>query len=150
MMTPLLAQAVRRARLCPAPVPSAPAAPAAPLKLTWRPPMLVEVIAPGPPSIRRIQVVVCDRYRLTLGDLIGPSRSRGGRGPDVVTPRQVAMYLCYEMLGERWGRPYIGSRFGRRDATTVLAACRKITRLRTTDAALDATLTELERELRGS
>ena len=55
-----------------------------------------------------------------IGNLNGPARKR-----DVVLVRQVAMYICRELL-ENSSLPMIGRFFGKRDHTTALHACRKV------------------------
>ena len=54
-----------------------------------------------------------------IGNLNGPARKR-----DVVLVRQVAMYICKELL-ENKSYPMIGKHFGGRDHTTALHAHRK-------------------------
>jgi chromosomal replication initiator protein len=56
----------------------------------------------------------------------------------VARPRQIAMYLSRELTKQSFGE--IGRRFGCRDHTTVLHACRQIDRLR-------ATLPEVENDI---
>jgi chromosomal replication initiation ATPase DnaA len=57
---------------------------------------------------------------VTLHDLRSNRRTA-----KVVTPRQIAMYLCREMTNK--SLPDIGRRFGGRDHTTVLHAVNKVT-----------------------
>lgn len=61
---------------------------------------------------------VCDHYRVRRQKLIGKSRPK-----NIAFPRQVAMYLCREMLNLSYGE--IGNIFDR-DHTTVLYAYEKI------------------------
>lgn len=58
-------------------------------------------------------------YGFSLDDLCGPSRSR-----NLVSARQVAMYLCRELTDLSF--PKVGQAFGGRDHTTVMHAERKI------------------------
>lgn len=80
-------------------------------------------------SIEDIQRRTAEFYKLELRDLHSPQRSRR-----VARPRQVAMYLARE-LTER-SLPEIGRRFGGRDHTTVLHACRRIAALCAEDPIL--------------
>jgi chromosomal replication initiator protein len=48
-----------------------------------------------------------------------------------VRPRQIAMYLCRELLDK--SLPYIGQRFGGRDHTTVLHAVKRVEPVAWTD-----------------
>jgi chromosomal replication initiator protein len=80
-------------------------------------------------SIEDIQRRTAEFYKLELRDFHSPQRSRR-----VARPRQVAMYLARE-LTER-SLPEIGRRFGGRDHTTVLHACRRIAALCEEDPVL--------------
>ena len=61
---------------------------------------------------------VADRHGVTIPALLGDSRARA-----VCWPRFEAMYLLRTKLG--WSSPQIGRRFGNRDHTSVLAACKR-------------------------
>jgi chromosomal replication initiator protein len=74
--------------------------------------------AGGPPSVERIQELVAEAFGLTREELL--SASRAAR---VTWPRQVAMYLAREHTRETL--PAIGARFGGRDHSTVLHACKR-------------------------
>jgi chromosomal replication initiator protein len=67
----------------------------------------------------RIQSIVSDFYNITVEDLIGKKRHS-----KYILPRHISMYL----IKSRYNIPYktIGSLFGDRDHSTVLAACEKI------------------------
>jgi chromosomal replication initiator protein len=58
-------------------------------------------------------------FGLSIDDLCGPSRSR-----NLVTGRQIAMYLCRELTA--LSLPKIGQQFGGRDHTTVMYANNRI------------------------
>ena len=73
------------------------------------------------PTIVSIQKAVADFYGLRVDDL----RSRG-RNKSIVLPRQVAMYLCREIV--KASLPDIGDGFGGKDHSTVIHACEKIKR----------------------
>jgi chromosomal replication initiator protein len=73
-------------------------------------------------SIEDIQRKIADFYKLDLRDFQSSQRSRR-----VARPRQVAMFLA-RAITER-SLPEIGRRFGGRDHTTVLHACRRIAAL---------------------
>jgi chromosomal replication initiator protein len=70
-------------------------------------------------SIDDIQRKAAEFYKLDLRDFVSKQRSRR-----VARPRQIAMYLSRQ-LTER-SLPEIGRRFGGRDHTTVLHACKTI------------------------
>lgn len=70
-------------------------------------------------DIKSIQEIVAEYFGISLGDLLGKRRDQR-----VVRPRQVAMYLCKEMIGASY--PEIGAQFGGKDHTTVMHAFRKV------------------------
>jgi chromosomal replication initiator protein len=70
-------------------------------------------------SIEDIQRKTAEYYKLDVRDFHSPQRARR-----VARPRQVAMYLA-RILTTR-SLPEIGRRFGGRDHTTVLHACRRV------------------------
>ena len=80
-------------------------------------------------TIARIQDAVCERFSLTVQELVSPRRSQA-----VAYPRQVAMYLSRELTDA--SLPKIGKEFGGRDHTTVLHANAKITRMISEDRAV--------------
>jgi len=73
-------------------------------------------------SIEDIQRKTAEYYKLEVRDFHSPLRTRR-----VARPRQVAMYLSRELTMR--SLPEIGRRFGGRDHTTVLHACRRISAL---------------------
>lgn len=73
-------------------------------------------------SIDNIQRIVAEYYKLRVADLQSKSRAR-----NVARPRQLAMYFAKEYTSLSLDR--IGNRFGGRDHTTVLYACRKVAEL---------------------
>ncbi len=74
-------------------------------------------------SIENIQKTVADYYKIRIADMHSKKRSRA-----IARPRQVAMALTKELT--ELSLPEIGHRFGGRDHTTVLHACRQIAQLR--------------------
>ena len=70
-------------------------------------------------SIEDIQRRTAEFYKLEVRDFHSPQRARR-----VARPRQVAMYLARKLTSR--SLPEIGRRFGGRDHTTVLHACRRI------------------------
>lgn len=87
----------------------------------------VDTILRGGTSVRKVSIEDIQRkaaefYKLDLRDFVSKQRSRR-----VARPRQIAMYLSRQ-LTER-SLPEIGRRFGGRDHTTVLHACKRIEEL---------------------
>ena len=89
-------------------------------------------------TINLIQRVVADYFQLSVEDLKCKRKDR-----DVTYPRQIAMYLCRDMIGSTTTQ--IGRDFGGRHHTTVMYACEIITSQRMKDTHLNHTLEELER-----
>jgi chromosomal replication initiator protein len=74
----------------------------------------------GGAAIERIQALTAETFGLSADELVGP-----GRAPRLAWARQVAMYLARQHTNETL--PAIGARFGGRNHTTVLHACRRAT-----------------------
>lgn len=91
-------------------------------------------------SIQFIQRVVADYYQITTEDLRSKRKDR-----DVSVPRQIAMYLCRQLMGATTTQ--IGRDFGGRHYSTVMYACETIASQRSQDKELDRHLHELERKL---
>ncbi len=70
-------------------------------------------------SIEYIQEVVAKYFNITVEELKGSRRSA-----DIAFPRQLAMYLCRDIA--QISTPKIGQAFGKRDHSTVMHACNKI------------------------
>ncbi|MDD9858732.1 MAG: chromosomal replication initiator protein DnaA [Gammaproteobacteria bacterium] len=89
-------------------------------------------------SIENIQQTVAEYYKLRVTDLLSKKRSR-----NIARPRQLAMFLAKEYTN--LSLPQIGARFGGRDHTTVLYACRRIEELIQTDPGIKEDYRNLER-----
>lgn len=89
-----------------------------------------------PITIDTIQEVVADYYHLKVDDFKNKRRDRA-----IAYPRQIAMYLCREILEEPLQK--VGQEFGGRDHTTVLHAYEKISTERITDDNLNRAINEL-------
>lgn len=89
-------------------------------------------------KIIAIQILVAGWYRMSVDDLTCHRRfSR------LVKPRQVAMYLCRDLLDRSF--PEIGRRFGGRDHTTIMYGVRRIQAATKVDADLAYDVAHLER-----
>jgi chromosomal replication initiator protein len=94
--------------------------------------------AGGPPTVERIQELTAEAFGCSQQDLVSHSRR-----PQHARARQVAMYLARTHTAETL--PGIGARFGGRNHTTVLHACRRTAErvdADPEDAALVRSLTE--------
>jgi chromosomal replication initiator protein len=92
-------------------------------------------------TVKRIQEVVADYYGLTPDKMTSKSQHFA-----YAHPRQLAMYLCREMLGR--SRADIGRRFGGRDHTTVIHALKRVRDRLTTNENLVEDVAAIKRRLR--
>jgi len=93
-----------------------------------------------PLSIARIQQLVGEHFSLTVPELTARTRIH-----EVVHARQIAMYLCRQLLNASF--PSIARAFGGKDHSTVIHACTKI-RDEMNDSAVQALIDELGTKLR--
>ena len=93
-----------------------------------------------PLSVDMIQKIVASYYQLKILDLKSSKRHKA-----LIRPRQVAMYLCRKHAGASY--PELGARFGNKDHTTILSACRKIDGSLKEDNSLRSQISDLERQL---
>ncbi|MBL4819826.1 MAG: chromosomal replication initiator protein DnaA [Gammaproteobacteria bacterium] len=93
-------------------------------------------------SIDNIQRSVAEYYKIKMGDMLSKKRNRS-----VARPRQVAMTLSKELTNH--SLPEIGDAFGGRDHTTVLHACKQISKLRKTTSDIEEDYNNLLRSLSG-
>lgn len=76
-------------------------------------------------------------FNLAKGSLVSKKRSA-----DIALPRQIAMYICREILDDP-SFPKIGESFGGRDHTTVLHNVRKIASDMSSDTEIERTVKEI-------
>lgn len=103
---------------------------------------LKTLLAPtrGNLSIEAIQKEVAHYFNIKLSELKGAKRHKA-----VSRPRQIAMYLSRQLTGASF--PEIGQRFGGKDHSTVISACRKIEKLTNSDLAVRTSVDNLKRQL---
>ena len=70
-------------------------------------------------DVHRIQKIVSEYFQISIDDIKSKKRSS-----NISFPRQIAMYLCRNMLGESF--PKIGTEFGGKDHSTVMHSVEKI------------------------
>jgi len=87
-----------------------------------------------------IEEAVASRFHVKIAELKSRRRSK-----TLVYPRQIAMYLCRELTDASF--PEIGRHFGGKDHTTIIHACKQITKARETDGTLKATLESLKEQI---
>ena len=91
-------------------------------------------------SIEDIQEAVGSKYHLKIADLKSRRRSK-----TLVHPHQIAMYLCRELTDA--SLPEIGRQLGGKDHTTIIHACRQITKAKEADSTLHTTLEGLKEQI---
>ncbi|MEM9103914.1 MAG: chromosomal replication initiator protein DnaA [Pseudomonadota bacterium] len=91
-------------------------------------------------TVENIQKTVAEYYKVKVGDLLSPRRSRS-----IARPRQMAMTLARQLTNH--SLPEIGDAFGGRDHTTVLHACKNIESLRKNNVDVGEDYTNLLRTL---
>lgn len=87
-----------------------------------------------------IQEVVCAQFHVKIAELKSRRRSK-----TLVHPRQIAMYLCRELTDASY--PEIGRQFGGKDHTTIIHACRQVTKAKETDTGLQTTIESLKEQI---
>jgi chromosomal replication initiator protein len=93
-------------------------------------------------TVENIQKTVADYYKIRLSDLLSNRRNSS-----IVRPRQMAMGLAKELTALSLAE--IGARFGGKDHSTILHACRKIQELCKTDIQVKEDYQNLLRFLSG-
>ncbi len=93
-------------------------------------------------SVEAIQKAVAGYFSVRMTDLKGPRRHKG-----IARPRMIAMYLSRELTGSSY--PEIGLRFGGKDHSTVINACKRMTEIQTSDPELRGIIESLRHQLVG-
>lgn len=91
-------------------------------------------------TIELIQKVVAKYFGIKVEDLKSTKKSA-----DIAIPRQIAMYLCRDIANV--SLPKIGFEFGKRDHSTVIHACNKISKNLTEDEELNRKIEEIKKIL---
>lgn len=97
----------------------------------------------APITVEAVQKVVAQFFSVRIADLKGQRRHKG-----IARPRMIAMYLCRELTGASF--PEIGLRFGGKDHSTVINACKRMSSIQEEDPELRATITQLRAQLVGA
>lgn len=95
-----------------------------------------------PITMERIQKTVAEYFDLRISDMRGRSRQR-----QVAYPRQLAMYLCKQLI-PTLTLSEVGEAFGGKDHTTVLYASQKISAEKEKDEDTRQLLSEFEKTIR--
>lgn len=97
-------------------------------------------VAPLTPEL--IMEIIANHYQIRIEDIQGSKKPK-----NIAFPRQISMYLCRKLLDI--SLPKIGECFGGRDHTTVIHAITKIEKQLEHDTALQSTILQLEKEIKG-
>lgn len=97
-------------------------------------------VRPPPVTVERVQKAVASHFRVRIADLKGRRRHQA-----IARPRMIAMYLSRELSGASF--PEIGMRFGGRDHSTVISACRRIESISGDDPDFRETVAALRERL---
>lgn len=90
-------------------------------------------------DVDSILAVVASRYGCSSTEL-----RENTRNSRLSLPRQIAMYLCRDILGESY--PSLGTIFGGRDHSTIMYAVRKINKTKVTNKDMHIQLTEMTKQ----
>ncbi len=93
-----------------------------------------------PVTVEAVQKAVASHFSVRIADLKGPRRHKG-----ISRPRMIAMFLARELTGSSF--PEIGLRFGGKDHSTVINACKRITALSDQDPELRSAVSQLREHL---
>lgn len=91
-------------------------------------------------TIGDVQQLVVQHFGISLDELNG-----GRRTQNLVMPRQIAMYLCRQLINASF--PEIARKFGGRDHSTVMYACTKLEQTMKIDRQVRAIVGELTSRL---
>lgn len=98
--------------------------------------------ASAPITPDSIQEIVAEHFNIRIEDIQGSKKPK-----NIAFPRQISMYLCRKLLDI--SLPKIGESFGGRDHTTVIHAISKIEKQLENDTALQNTILQLEKVIKG-
>jgi len=93
-----------------------------------------------PVTVEAVQKAVASHFSVRIADLKGPRRHKG-----ISRPRMIAMFLARELTSSSF--PEIGLRFGGKDHSTVINACKRITALSDEDPDLRSAVSHLREQL---
>ena len=89
-------------------------------------------------SIDKVQLTVCDYFKITREDLVSNSRKR-----QIVQARQISMYLCRTLI-DGCSLAAIGAQTGGKDHSTVLHSCSIVSDLMSTDKVFKKYVTDIQ------
>lgn len=96
-----------------------------------------------PVTLENVQRAVAEHFDVRIADLRGSSRQR-----QIVYPRQLAMYLCKDLIPSL-SLSDVGEAFGGKDHTTVLYSCEKVNEEAKRNSEMRRTLEMLKKKIHG-
>ena len=87
-----------------------------------------------------IKSTVSEYYSISLESLLSERRDR-----EIVMPRQVAMYLCHNMLGIPYKR--VSTLFDRNDHTTAINACKRVEEMLSQDSSFASVIEDIKKRM---
>ena len=87
-----------------------------------------------------IKNTVSEYYSISLESLLSERRDR-----EIVMPRQVAMYLCHNMLGIPYKR--VSTLFDRNDHTTAINACKRVEEMISQDSSFASVIEDIKKRM---
>lgn len=87
--------------------------------------------------VRAIQRAICDRYRVTLQEMLSPRRDK-----HLAHARMVAVWLAWSITAHSTTK--LGQAFGHRDHTTIMHSIARIKAMMEDDPAFDAEMRALQ------
>ena len=91
-------------------------------------------------TVESITEIVAEHFGITAADILSSKKSR-----NIAHPRQICMYLCREFTDV--SLKDIGARLGKRDHSTILHGCNKITDDLKTDTSLQNVIDVLKKKI---
>jgi chromosomal replication initiator protein len=92
-------------------------------------------------TVEEVVMAVADQFGLTAKAILGPNRNK-----DVSLARQVAIYLCRELMPQV-NTTMMGAAFGGRDHATIVYACQKLKVVLDVDTELRSMVDKLLKDL---
>ena len=92
-------------------------------------------------NMEKVQSSVCEYFNISREELVSKSRKR-----QIVQARQIAMYLCRDMISN-CSLAAIGAEIGGKDHATVLHSCMTVSDLMATDKVFRKYVTDIENML---
>ena len=87
-----------------------------------------------------IKTTVAEYYSIPVESLLSERRDR-----EIVLPRQLAMYLCHDMLGIPYKR--ISSLFDKNDHTTAINACKRVEEMIESESSFATVIEDIKKRM---